>query len=155
MAGGKLKLAPTKTTGIQYGALPWRLRGDEVQILLITSRRTRRWIIPKGWPMDGLKPQDAAAREAQEEAGVFGEISARPIGQYRYAKTMRNGHQISCRVEVFPLKVALEEHDWAEMDARERRWVSVPDAIASVHESQLKALIRRFASRINSQMRRK
>ena len=63
-----------KATGIQYAALPYRFEGRQVRILLITSRQTRRWVIPKGWPMSGLKPQDVAATEAGEEAGVVGEI---------------------------------------------------------------------------------
>lgn len=155
MRGGKHKLPSTKPTGIQYGALPWRLHGDELQILLVTSRRTRRWIIPKGWPMDGLKPTAAAAREAKEEAGVLGEMSEATIGQYRYMKVLRNGSEMPCRVEVFPLKVTKERHDWDEMDARDRRWYSVIDAAAAVREPQLKAIIRRFGTRLVAEMRRK
>jgi len=155
MAGGRHKLASVKPTGVQYGALPWREHGDEIQILLVTSRRTRRWIVPKGWPMDGIKPTECAAREAKEEAGVTGEIGETPVGQYRYVKVMRNGLEMPCRVEVFPLKVTRERHDWDEMDARERRWCAVHDAIASVNEPQLKVLIRRFATRMAAQARRK
>lgn len=148
MTGGKHKALSVRTTGVQYAALPWRIQDGELQILLITSRRTRRWIIPKGWPMDGLKPTAAAAREAKEEAGVTGEIAGTTAGQYRYVKRLRNGHEMPCRVEVFPLKVTKESHHWDEMDARERRWVSLPDAIASVSEPQLKVIIRRFGIRM-------
>lgn len=153
MAGGTHALTG-KPTGVQYAALPWRQHDGELQILIITSRRTRRWIIPKGWPMDGIKPAAAAAREAKEEAGVCGTVGDRTAGQYRYLKILRNGHEMACRVEVFPLHVTKESHDWDEMDARERRWVSVSDAIAAVHEPQLKVIIRRFASRLAASQHR-
>lgn len=152
MAGGH---GNRKLTGIQYAALPWRLRGDEVQILLVTSRRTRRWIIPKGWPMDGCKPTDSAAREAEEEAGVTGVIDKTSIGQYRYMKLLRDGAELPCRVEVFPLNVTDESPDWDEMDARERRWCSVAQAAAAVREPQLKMVIRRFGARAAAARRRK
>lgn len=136
----------SRTPGVQYAALPWRLRGDEIQILLVTSRRTRRWIIPKGWPMDGVKPTGVAAREAEEEAGVTGQIDRASIGQYSYMKTLRDGADLACRVEVFPLHVTEESPDWAEMDARTRRWCTVNEAAGAVLEPQLKMIIRRFGS---------
>jgi 8-oxo-dGTP pyrophosphatase MutT (NUDIX family) len=152
MAGGH---GSRKLTGVQYAALPWRLRDDEVQILLITSRRTRRWIIPKGWPMDGIKPTEAAAREAEEEAGVTGVIEKTAAGQYRYMKLLRDGAELPCRVDVFPLKVTDESPDWDEMEARERRWCSVAEAAGTVREPQLKMVIRRFGTRIATLQRRK
>ena len=155
MASGKRKALAGKLTGVQYGALPWRVRGEEVQIMLVTSRRTRRWIIPKGWPMEGIKPTMAAAREAKEEAGVTGDTIETPIGVYRYMKVLRNGAEMPCRVEVFALKVTKEAHDWDEMDARERRWCSVNDAVAAVVEPQLKVIIRRFGTRMAAQLRQK
>ncbi len=147
--------ASRKTTGVQYGALPWRMQNSTLQILLITSRRTRRWIIPKGWPMEGCKPTACAAREAEEEAGITGEIGKTPIGQFRYMKLLRDGVELPCRVEVFPLKVTRESPDWDEMDARERRWCTVPEAAAAVIEPQLKMVIRRFAARLAAEKRRK
>jgi 8-oxo-dGTP pyrophosphatase MutT (NUDIX family) len=147
--------ASRKTTGVQYGALPWRMHGNVLLILLITSRRTRRWIIPKGWPMEGCKPTVCAAREAEEEAGVTGEIANVSIGQFRYMKLLRDGVELPCRVEVYPLKVTNERPDWDEMDARERRWCTVPEAAAAVLEPQLKMVIRRFASRMTAEKRRK
>jgi 8-oxo-dGTP pyrophosphatase MutT (NUDIX family) len=152
---GARKAPSRKTTGVQYGALPWRLHGQDVQILLITSRRTRRWIIPKGWPMEGCKPTVCAAREAEEEAGVSGEISKTPIGLYRYMKLLRDGVELPCRVEVFALKVTHESAEWDEMDARERRWCSVSEAAGAVLEPQLKMVIRRFAAHLSAEKRRK
>ena len=144
-----------KLAGIQYGALPWRVRGDAIQILLVTSRRTRRWIIPKGWPMEGYKPTECAAREAEEEAGVTGIIDKVPAGQYRYMKVLRDGFELPCRVEVFALKVTEESPDWDEMDARDRRWCSVAEAAAAVLEPQLSMVIRRFGARFAAARRRK
>jgi 8-oxo-dGTP pyrophosphatase MutT (NUDIX family) len=144
-----------KLTGVQYAALPWRLRNDELQILLVTSRRTRRWILPKGWPMEGLKPTEVAAREAEEEAGITGVVDKTAVGQYRYMKMLRDGVELPCRVEVFPLKVTDESPDWDEMDARARRWCSVADAVSAVLEPQLKMVIRRFGARFAQLQRRK
>lgn len=143
-----------KLTGVQYAALPWRLKGDELQILLVTSRRTRRWIIPKGWPMDGVKPTGVAAREAEEEAGITGKIEKTAIGQYLYMKRLRNGAELPCRVEVFPLRVTEESPDWDEMDARARRWCSINDAAGVILEPQLKMVIRRFGARTAAALRR-
>jgi 8-oxo-dGTP pyrophosphatase MutT (NUDIX family) len=152
---GARKAPSRKLTGVQYGALPWRVHGNNLQILLVTSRRTRRWIIPKGWPMEGCKPTICAAREAEEEAGVSGEVSKISIGQYRYMKLLRDGVELPCRVEVFALKVTQESAEWDEMDARERRWCSVTEAASAVIEPQLKMVIRRFAARMAADKRRR
>jgi 8-oxo-dGTP pyrophosphatase MutT (NUDIX family) len=155
MAPGARKFASHKTTGVQYGALPWRQQGTGIEILLITSRRTRRWIIPKGWPMKGCKPTDCAAREAEEEAGISGEISKTAIGHFRYMKLLRDGVELPCRVEVFPLKVTKEKSNWEEKDARERRWCSISEAATAVVEPQLKMMIRSYGSRLSAEKRRK
>jgi 8-oxo-dGTP pyrophosphatase MutT (NUDIX family) len=69
----------------QFAALPWRRRrGERLEILLVTTRRSGRWIVPKGWPIDGCSPRECAAREAMEEAGVLGVIAAEPIGDFPY-----------------------------------------------------------------------
>ncbi|HUO99860.1 MAG TPA: NUDIX hydrolase [Rhizomicrobium sp.] len=149
------KVAPRKVTGVQYAALPWRLHDHAVEILLITSRRTKRWIIPKGWPMDNCKPAVTAAREAAEEAGVSGEMGKRPVGHFSYQKLLRDGVEMPCRVEVFPLKVMREKHDWDEKKARERRWFSVREAAGAVMEPQLKLVIRRFGAHMAAERRRK
>lgn len=140
---------------MQYAALPWRMQGQTLQVLLITSRRTRRWIIPKGWPMEGCKPTVCAAREAEEEAGVSGDIDKTAIGHFRYMKVLRDGVEIPCRVEVFPLKVTKESANWDEEDARQRRWCSVPEAASAVLEPQLKMVIRRFGACISAEKRRR
>jgi len=137
-----------KMTGIQYAALPYRLARDGVEILLVTSRRTQRWIVPKGWPIEGLAPSACAALEALEEAGVSGEIQKRPIGHYRYLKHSKKRPSIPCKVEVFALRVAQQRKSWAEGDERERRWCPAAEAAAAVDEVQLQKLILEFAARV-------
>ncbi|HEY4123022.1 MAG TPA: NUDIX hydrolase [Rhizomicrobium sp.] len=129
----------------QYAALPFRDEG-ELQVLLITSRETHRWLIPKGWPMESRQPWDSAAREALEEAGVEGSIGRTPLGTYMYDKRMAGGVLVPCSVEVYPLKVARQRKQWREKDEREQRWFTVPEAIESVQEQGLKQILRAFAS---------
>jgi 8-oxo-dGTP pyrophosphatase MutT (NUDIX family) len=144
-----------KTTGVQYAALPYRMNGEALEVLLITSRRTRRWIVPKGWPMEGCRPAACAAREALEEAGVAGPMGRLPIGHFRYYKQLRVGVELPCRVEVYAMKVTREEDTWREKDRRERRWFPAAEAADLVGEPQLKLVIQRFASRLVSQRKRK
>jgi 8-oxo-dGTP pyrophosphatase MutT (NUDIX family) len=132
---------------IQYGALPYRRQG-EIEILLVTSRETRRWVIPKGWPMKRRTPQGAAAREALEEAGVKGEISKKSIGVYHYMKRLPGGTAVPCEVQVFPLKVKREDPAWRESGQRIRRWFTLAEAVDAVEEPELKALMEAFSSRV-------
>jgi len=129
---------------VQYGALPWRMDGGSLRVLLITTRTTRRWIIPKGWPMEGKQPHEAAAQEAWEEAGVRGDIGANPIGAFHYAKLKSSGKVKRLRVDVFPLSVTEELADWPEAQERERRWFSVEDAADIAGEPELAELLRNF-----------
>ena len=89
----------------QVAALPFRIKDGKIEVLLVTSRETKRWLIPKGWPMKGKKPHKAAAQEAEEEAGVKGEIKNKPLGSYDYWKR-RAAHFDLCRVNVYPLEVS-------------------------------------------------
>ena len=142
------KLTAKKTTGIQYAALPYRVSGETVEILLVTSRRTHRWILPKGWPMNGHPPSVCAASEALEEAGVRGEIEKTAIGHYRYLKYHRNGTSEPCKVDIFPLKVTREQNTWPEKDERKRRWCTVAEAAAAVREPQLRLMILKFGEQM-------
>ncbi len=112
-------------------------------ILLVTSRDTRRWVIPRGNPIVGLTPAASAAQEAHEEAGVEGEISNEAIGAYRYDKRRRND-SVPAEVAVFALRVTCELGDWPERQQRERRWFGRAEAAASVDEVDLAALISSF-----------
>jgi 8-oxo-dGTP pyrophosphatase MutT (NUDIX family) len=133
--------------GQQYAALPWRDQGG-LEILLVTSRETRRWVIPKGWPMKNKKPHAAAAREALEEAGVTGRVLKRPIGTYSYVKRLKNGAPLQCSVDVYPLKVTGQRTRWPEQGERTGRWFPVEEAAAAVDEPDLQLLIRQFAEHV-------
>lgn len=132
-------------TRLQYAALPYRL-GQSAEFLLITSRETRRWIIPKGWPMKSLSPAQCAAQEALEEAGVEGQASAAPIGSYTYLKKLSDGRTVPVEVEVFSLNILRQLDDWREKDQRQTRWFTPQEAIEAVQESGLKNLMRSFAA---------
>jgi ADP-ribose pyrophosphatase YjhB (NUDIX family) len=130
---------------IQYGALPWRRVHGELQILLVTTLNTRRWIVPKGWPIPGLAPSGCAAHEAAEEAGVNGDVQSRVYGSFHYEKRRKSGEVLSCQVEVFAMEVLRRRRSWPEKGARESRWCSVEEALARVSEPGLRRLIARFA----------
>lgn len=128
----------------QFGALCWRRVRGELQVLLVTSRRTRRWILPKGWPMDGHSPADAAAAEAAEEAGVSGKVDPHCAGIYSYTKDLDDEPNLPCVVAIYPLKVRKLADDWPEKAFRKRKWFSQKKAAGLVEEPELSALIRRF-----------
>lgn len=127
----------------QVGALPFRIGRDGTpKVLLVTSRESRRWVIPKGWPMKGRKPFEAAAREAYEEAGLRGVIGKRPIGHYLYQKRLKNLDAVQCQVKVFPLKVRKQLERFPEENQRDLRWFTPAEAAEAVSEPGLAALIR-------------
>ena len=128
----------------QYGALAWR-QANGVEILLITSRQTKRWLIPKGWPIDDKSPSEGAAQEAFEEAGIRGETNSVTLGSFDYEKRLKGSISQSCRVAVFALEVKEILEDWPEAHERERRWYPADEAAALVEEAQLAEIIRRFA----------
>lgn len=135
----------------QVAALPYLTEGSAadapLKILLITSRETRRWIIPKGNPISGLMPCEAAACEAEEEAGVRGAVSSSPLGFFRYLKRFSGGASLMVDVEVFPLAVNEELLDWKERAERERRWFMPEEAAEAVEEPDLRELILSFGTR--------
>ena len=109
--------------------------------MLITSRETRRWVIPKGNPERGLAPHALAAKEAYEEAGLVGRVGAEPVGRYRYAKRRRDGTAVPVEVEVFPLLVEQQLEDWPEKGQRETRWFAPGEAALLVQEGGLAELL--------------
>lgn len=125
----------------QVAALPIRQEGDGVcRVLLVTSRETRRWVIPKGWPWRDLADHLAAAGEAREEAGVLGEPQAHCIGHYDYEKR-RSRETHSVKVAVYLLAVTQELEQWPEAHQRQRAWFTPQEAAALVHEPGLSAII--------------
>lgn len=137
----------SQSPSVQYAALPWRVTRGTLEILLITTLSTKRWIVPKGWPLKNLSPPDCAAHEALEEAGVEGEIAAEPIGAFDYTKQRKNGEKTLVRVQVFAMQVAHQRRSWAEKRARETHWCSVDEALTRVSEPGLRRVIVSFAKR--------
>jgi 8-oxo-dGTP pyrophosphatase MutT (NUDIX family) len=130
--------------GLQYAALPYRAADEGLEVLLVTSRDTRRWVIPKGWPLRGEKPHTSAAREALEEAGVVGKIGKFAIGDYAYVKRLKNGAPLACEVVVFALKVIRQRKRWPEQRQRTAHWFPLAEAAAAVDEPELREVIKRF-----------
>jgi 8-oxo-dGTP pyrophosphatase MutT (NUDIX family) len=128
----------------QLGALCWRIRRGRPEVLLITSRDTRRWIIPKGWPIGGFEPSLSALREAWEEAGVRGTVAPDPVGEYRYVKTMRGTPGVPCTVVVYTVKVGSLASTFPERQERRRRWFSAQKAARKLAEAELCTLILAF-----------
>ncbi|WEX78132.1 NUDIX hydrolase [Sinorhizobium numidicum] len=135
---------------MQYAALCYRIRKKTraLDILLITSRDTGRWVIPKGWPMQGKKAHEVAEREAYEEAGVKGKVQKAAIGYYVYQKRMDHGLKISCKVQVHALEVEDFCKNFPEKGARQLEWVSYQEAAKRVAEPSLRDLILAFGERM-------
>jgi 8-oxo-dGTP pyrophosphatase MutT (NUDIX family) len=140
----KKPAACTRDEFVQYAALPYR-RSDGLEVLLLTSRDTGRWVLPKGWPMKGKKPYSAAKLEALEEAGVVGRVAKQSIGSFHYAKTLRNGGEVTCEVHVYPLAVNGQRKRWPERRQRTQQWFTTEAAMRAVREPELAALLEAFA----------
>lgn len=127
----------------QLGALCWRRRKGRLEILLVTSRESKRWILPKGWPMPGLADFNAARREAFEEAGVEGRMRRRPLGRFTYDKRGPGG-RLLVSITVYILAVRRELRNWPEKNSRQRAWFAPADAARLVAEAGLKRLLLSF-----------
>lgn len=138
--------APMAEDGMaeQVAALCWRLHKGRIQVLLVTSRDTGRWVLPKGWPMSGKPSQTAAAREAWQEAGVEGQVQALSIGQYCYDKIRPDAAPLRCCVSIFALRVRRLKADFPEHKERHRKWFSPGEAAGVVAEGDLSALLARL-----------
>jgi len=122
-------------TPLQVAALPYRSHARGRDILLITSRRSGRWILPKGWPHHETSLAQSAAREAYEEAGVQGTIWRYEIGRFVTTKVTPNGSAVY-PVAVFPLKVGVELESWPERTDRQRQWFSLAEASGIIAPDQ-------------------
>lgn len=130
---------------LQVAALCYRARKGQVELLLITSRGTGRWIIPKGWPIDGRDGPGTALQEAWEEAGIkVGRVSSAAIGQFAYGKRLENNAVVPCLAEVYALRVDKMSNDFPERKQRRRKWVTPKRAAKMVDEPELKELLRHF-----------
>ena len=139
-----MKAKPPPGVRLQVAALPIRIGEDgAAHVLLLTSRETRRWVIPKGWPMKGLKPWEAAATEALEEAGVVGRPLKRSLGRYTYFKRQATHFDV-CDVDVYPLLFSEQLEGWREKGQREADWVTFAEAAERVEEPGLVGLLLRL-----------
>ena len=131
----------------QFAALCYRVVNDKVQVLLITSRRGGRWIIPKGWPMHGKAPEDAALQEAWEEAGVKGKVTGPCMGLYSYRKGLNKKTNLPCVAMIYPVKVKSISNKFPEAGSRRRKWMTPKKAAAKIREPELAGILRRFDPR--------
>lgn len=137
----------------QVAAIPYRISDDgSVEILLVTSNTTRRFIVPKGWPMKGKSGRQAAKEEAEEEAGVLGAVSKEPLGAYSYWKRLSTGF-VNVGVKVYLLDVSGHAPAWKESRKRRRAWLSPVEASALIDEPELAALVLSLSGRSEADMR--
>ncbi len=139
-------------TVLQSAALPitWKV-AKTPRVLMITSRETGRWVMPKGWLMDGRKPWHAAEIEALEEAGAVGAMGSDPIGEYSYDKKLDDGAKILVRVRLYPLVVEHLKKRWKEREERQRRWFSFKSAARRVGEPELREILLSLANKPHKQ----
>lgn len=139
-----------KRERVQYGVVPYRLaENGQPEVLLITTRETRRWMVPRGWLIKKLGPLGAGMREAFEEAGVVGD-GGPPIGSFRYLKRLRSGESQAVRVELFAMAVNEQADDWPERAERIREWYPHRRAAELVEEPELRELLASLPERLAS-----
>lgn len=131
---------------VQAAALPWRPANDNIELLLITSRGSGRWILPKGWPESGETLWQSAERESFEEAGLHGAVSQVEAGTYFYGKMLNTGFERRCEVYVYPIAVDRIDDKWPECGKRKRIWLAPERAAKLVAEPDLSELILQFSS---------
>lgn len=135
-----------RNTRRQVGALCWRVGADDgLEVLLVTSRDTGRWVTPKGNRMSGLTDAEAAAEEAMEEAGATGLLDERVMGTFTYDKRLSGKSRRRTAVDLYSLQVTHLFDTWPEAHERERRWFGRLEAVEAVDEPELRALIAAFA----------
>ena len=145
---GELRLLFGRPPRVQFGALCYRQKqcndGTRIEILLITSRDTGRWVIPKGWPMEGRTAPQVAEREAYEEAGMRGAVAEDAAGRFTYGKVLRGGLSVRCIVQVHAIEVRSCDKKFPERKQRTLGWFAPEEAAARVAEPGLKKLLASF-----------
>ena len=142
------------TVPLQSGALPWRFkRRKKAEVLLVTGRRSGRWMIPKGWPVAGKSLADSAAQEAFEEAGIKGKIDPKPIGTFRHVKQHLLLGMLEVDILVHPMAVERELGDWPERRERTRKWFDLDKAADRVDSEELRELIVQFGKSLSAAKR--
>lgn len=125
-----------------------------MEVLLMTSRDTGRWVIPKGWPMARKCAYEVAAQEAFEEAGVHGTVETETLGDYTYSKVLRDGLKVTCKVQVYALEVTGVAKNFKEKGERTIEWVSCDEAAKRVQEPELRNLFLAFKQRMAERLSR-
>lgn len=139
----RLRGAAKTDVRTQFAALCWRIKRSELQICLVTSRTTARWILPKGWPMHKQTPASAAATEAWEEAGLTGKTYNICLGVYSYAKPIKK-QPLPIVVLVYPVKVRNVHSEWPEKSQRRRKWFTPAKAAKKLAEPELRQIVLDF-----------
>jgi 8-oxo-dGTP pyrophosphatase MutT (NUDIX family) len=127
---------------LQVAALCMRDNAGAREILMLSSLSSKRWIVPKGWPMNGKSLAEAALQEAWEEGGVKGMVGQEPLGSYSYAKVRDTGLPVYCRVQVYPVTVSELVDVYPEAGKRQREWMRPEEAASLVAEPELSSLLR-------------
>ena len=127
----------------QSGVIPYRVTNGKVEVLLVTTRRSHGWVIPKGGIKKALTPADSAANEGWEEAGVVGEVDGNHLGTYKYRKRGK-----TYRVKVFLLPVETVLEDWPEASHRKRQWIELTQAARRVKKASLKRILKTSSNKI-------
>jgi 8-oxo-dGTP pyrophosphatase MutT (NUDIX family) len=141
MAHGRKHKGESRGAARQCAALAYAEREGELQVLLVTSRETQRWVLPKGWTEKRVPPHEQAAREAYEEAGLIGRTVPEPIGTYTYEKRLSPKRSIACEVDVYPMRVERQLEDWPERHERRTAWFTLSQAAMAVEEGGLAMLL--------------
>lgn len=128
----------------QAGVLAWMPDHDDLRFWIVTSRRTGRWVLPKGGVDPGFTPWEAAAQEALEEAGLTGDVAQTPVGRFRIPK-IRPPLIWTIEVALYAMRVHAVADTWLEQDERERRLVSLDEAATLIEEPEILALVRGFS----------
>lgn len=140
-------LVPPFPEDLQVGALCWRKRKGQTEVLLVTSRDSGRWVVPKGWLMKGRSAAGSAMQEAWEEAGVRVDPSeSRPAGQFEYIKLLKGGRKQRLTVHLFSVRLRKSDlHDrFPEAKERKRTWMTARKAAEKVEEPGLRKILRRL-----------
>lgn len=139
---------------LQYAAICYRreMPAGTLEMLVVTGRKSGRWVLPRGWPMEGRAPHRVAEREALEEAGIKGKADKKAVGCYTYAKHLDDGRVAPCMVEVFAVKVDKIVKKYREQGMRERRWVSFIEAQNLVDEPELRSLILKVGTSLQARV---
>lgn len=134
---------------VQYAALPYRVENGHPMVLLVTSRETKRWILPKGQPERKLSPHQVAEAEAYEEAGLVGTVFKSAFARYDTFKRLKSGREAPCLMQVYLLEVTHELDAWPEKAERERRWMTPGEAALMVSEPGLAQILMNFGGRFD------